>query len=241
MFNEWRDIRLFRTVGGAQPTAIVQKTDGLVMPERSKTALILPVILALGFGLCARRGADMMRIDREVLAFCLAHRSGAATLLMMSVTILGEEPVVLTAAALYGVISYARSRESVPGILLAIVGISSIVANRFAKGIFLTPRPPLKYMVIPLIDPGFPSAHAMNALSVYGTMAYLALHSHGLSLRYRCGFVGVTLFLIATIGSSRIYLGEHWLSDVLGGWAFGGLLLGLAVIVHQMVTFRVVN
>lgn len=109
----------------------------------------------------------MLRIDREVFDFCLAFRSPAVTLLMMLITILGEELMVLIAAALFSVISYTRSREYFPGVLLTIVGLSSIATNRSAKRIFMTVRPPLKYMVIPLTDPGFPSAHAMNSLAVY--------------------------------------------------------------------------
>jgi undecaprenyl-diphosphatase len=154
---------------------------------------------------------------------------------MMLITLLGEEPVVLIAAALFGFVSYVRSGEYLTGIIPGVAGIISIVSNRVAKRVFMSPRPPLRYMVIPLADPGFPSAHAMNSLSVYGAIAYLAICNHGLSVRQRYALSTAIAFAIAAVGLSRIYLGEHWLSDVLGGWAFGAVLLVLVALLHRVV------
>jgi len=70
----------------------------------------------------------------------------------------------------------------------------------------------------------FPSGHAMGATSFYGALAALAW----IHLNPRRTRLPLTLSLGSmpiSIGISRIYLGAHWLSDVVGGWAMGTLVL----------------
>lgn len=64
----------------------------------------------------------------------------------------------------------------------------------------------------------FPSGHTANAVVVWGTLAYLALRHR------RAAAVGSALVAFA-VGLTAIYLGTHWVSDVLAGWAAGALVL----------------
>ncbi len=64
----------------------------------------------------------------------------------------------------------------------------------------------------------FPSGHAMVSLVIYGMLSYLlATRFH----RKRKSILSVTILLIAAIGLSRLYLGVHWPTDVIAGYAAG--------------------
>jgi membrane-associated phospholipid phosphatase len=64
----------------------------------------------------------------------------------------------------------------------------------------------------------FPSGHTSNAVVIWGLMALLAV-------RHRRVWAAIAGFMAVTVGLSTIYLGTHWVSDVVAGWAAGGLVL----------------
>src|SRR5262245_56435072 len=82
------------------------------------------------------------------------------------------------------------------------------------------------------ISHGFPSGHTLAAAAFYGMLLLLLrrrVHSRG----WRRVLTGGLLLLILLIGASRIYLGAHWPSDVLGGLALGGAYCWLAVALYE--------
>lgn len=105
----------------------------------------------------------------------------------------------------------------------------TIGANALMKLVFQRERPETSYVEEMLIHSySFPSGHSAGSMVVYGLLAYLAFHT--LPGPWG-GIVAVLLgLLILSIGLSRIYLGAHFASDVLGGWALGAL--GLFVIIY---------
>ncbi|MFF4800670.1 phosphatase PAP2 family protein [Streptomyces sp. NPDC001351] len=78
----------------------------------------------------------------------------------------------------------------------------------------------------------FPSGHAMTATVVCGLLLWL-LHRYGprRALWRTAPAVGVVSVL--GVGLTRVWLGVHWPSDVVGGWLLGAMLVALAVVVHQ--------
>jgi undecaprenyl-diphosphatase len=77
----------------------------------------------------------------------------------------------------------------------------------------------------------YPSGHAMTATVVLGLLLWL-LHHHGAGRALWRTAVIVSLASVLGVGLTRIWLGVHWTSDVLGGWLLGALLVTLAVLVH---------
>jgi undecaprenyl-diphosphatase len=73
----------------------------------------------------------------------------------------------------------------------------------------------------------FPSAHALGATIIFGLLAYLA--HRNLPPPWNLVCPGLLLGLIFLIGVSRIYLGAHYPSDVIGGWLLGSAVLFLIV------------
>lgn len=102
------------------------------------------------------------------------------------------------------------------GIILTILGVISAVTNKTLKHIIQRPRPD----VLRLIKQGgysYPSGHSMISVAIYGYLLYLAFTKiKNRILKWLCSII---LFIfILSIGVSRIYVGVHYASDVLGGF-----------------------
>ncbi|MER6350188.1 phosphatase PAP2 family protein [Streptomyces sp. NPDC001595] len=78
----------------------------------------------------------------------------------------------------------------------------------------------------------FPSGHAMTATVVCGLLLWL-LHRHGVSRVVWRTAVTAAVVSVAGVGLTRVWLGVHWLSDVVGGWLLGAALVAGAIAAHQ--------
>jgi len=107
----------------------------------------------------------------------------------------------------------SRKQWRSPSYLLITI-IGSGLLNIFAKVLFHRHRPALWESLSPEFDFSFPSGHGMLSLTLVLAIAILIPQKHWRSLFLFCG----VMFAIA-IGWSRLYLGVHYPSDVLGGWA----------------------
>lgn len=101
--------------------------------------------------------------------------------------------------------------------VFAISVITSCILNYILKILFHIPRPTAAPLEL-LTDYSFPSGHAMNNLVLFGGIA--------LFLKQKTFWIFTVIWLLL-IGISRIYLGVHTVTDVLGGYAFGLILLWL--------------
>jgi membrane-associated phospholipid phosphatase len=159
-----------------------------------------------------RRGA----LDRLDVAIELAvHRldSTLGDIAMKTATLIGSNLVLLPAVALVTLLAIHHSKRTV-AIVLIIDAIAVIAAYNALKVMFSRERPRLFDKIALPTDYSFPSGHSMSALGIYGVIAaaLIALYPQA----RRATIIAATV-LIAAIGFSRIYLGVHWPSDVLGG------------------------
>jgi undecaprenyl-diphosphatase len=105
------------------------------------------------------------------------------------------------------------------------------------KQIFRRPRPAWDAPIAVSGGFSFPSGHAMVSLVAYGMLAYLVW----LQLehqRARVALVGCTLVLVLLIGLSRMYLGVHYFSDVIAGYAAGAVWLAACITGLEVVRRR---
>lgn len=101
-----------------------------------------------------------------------------------------------------------------------------IPINDVFKSLIDRPRPAADLVSVLVATDGqsFPSGHAFFAMVVFGTLAYLAV-THQSGPKAKISTFLVFLVFILLIGASRVYLGAHWLSDVIGGYVVGAPFL----------------
>ena len=112
-------------------------------------------------------------------------------------------------------------------LFLDLIG-SGLIIN-ITKNIFLRERPIIGQNL--LADYSFPSGHTFIAITFYGFLLYLVMKDKKVS--YRKLKEGVLLFLIITIPLSRLILGVHYLTDVLGGITLGLAYLFFLIIMYE--------
>lgn len=119
------------------------------------------------------------------------------------------------------------------GIFMAAAGVLSPIANLF-KLIIEQPRPPAS--LVGIISPagglGFPSGHAFFAAMILGMLIYFVLRYVSLQpLKWL--LVSVLLFIILLVGYSRVYLGDHWASEVIESYIIAGGFLPLLTVFYE--------
>ncbi|MGE5248798.1 MAG: phosphatase PAP2 family protein [Bacteroidota bacterium] len=115
--------------------------------------------------------------------------------------------------------------------MLLIGSIGGSLIWHFFNVWFQRPRPPAQLGIV-VTNPSFPSGHTSSAVLCYGFLAYFLIPL--MPSRFWKGFVIVTaLLIIAFCGFSRVFLGGHYLTDVLGGYALGTAWAGFAYTVIE--------
>jgi len=155
-------------------------------------------------------------LDRQIYeALYAGHRPALVTLARI-LTLFGEPTVLVSAGFLVAGWLWWRGHRRLPLALLLIVligrGLSEVQKYMIARV-----RPDLEPHLVVVQTSSFPSGHATSSMIFYLTLA-LALTRN--SRWHRPAALGAIL-LSLLIGLSRVMLGVHWPSDVIGGWAFG--------------------
>ncbi len=119
---------------------------------------------------------------------------------------------------------------------LFIAGLStvSLLLNLLIKVQVSRPRPTghLVHIIQTAIDYSFPSGHVMAYIAYWGLLFCFGVILLQGRHWWRTALLVISAAFVVLIGPSRIYLGAHWASDVLGAYLIGGVLLGLAILVY---------
>lgn len=166
-------------------------------------------------------------LDPQVLHDLVPNRTPLMTGAAQFVTVLGSGPLLYLLLGAAAVLSYRWDRQWRPGVG-AIVALATAELSRFAISQTVhRARPDQSFWASTADGYAFPSGHATTATVGYGLLAYL-LRRPSWSRRRRTLAAVAAIAAALCVGLSRAYLGVHWASDVLGGWALGAELLGLA-------------
>src|SRR6266516_4810557 len=148
-----------------------------------------------------------------------------------AVTWLGSAGVLWTVVGAAAVVLAIR-RPWRLAIYLLITGAGALVLDPILKSLVGRLRPVLAHPVAHGIGNSFPSGHALGSIVCYGAVFLVFLPAaRG---RWRTVFTATIGILIALIGISRILLGVHYLSDVVGAWAIGILWLGITAFAFEL-------
>ncbi len=119
-------------------------------------------------------------------------------------------------------VSYLLLQRHRGAALRLVVGlIGAVGLSEGLKAVFERERPPATYQVVETLNASFPSGHALLSTVFYLSLGTLV--AQGLKRRREKAWVlGSAVSLALIVGITRVYLGAHWLSDVLAGWCVGG-------------------
>lgn len=149
----------------------------------------------------------------------------------------GDVPLMVVAAALAGAVA-ARLGGWTDGALvlgtLASRGVNSVVKEIIERP---RPSPSLVHVESQPSSFSFPSGHADTVMVLFGFIFYLAA-VHLRDTRLRLAVQAACLWIILVTGIQRVYVGDHWPSDVLGGYYLGGLMLAGLIALHWLVRAR---
>lgn len=177
--------------------------------------------------------AGLANLDKPTLAFMEQLRSPGLDAFVTGFTNIGGGigmPIlgsILTALLIY------KSRSWRPLILIGGAAAVSVTATALGKKVIGRARPDHADAVPPYeTSPSFPSGHTLNTTVVIALVVYLTcLEIKRTSARIALIAAGV-IFIVA-MGLSRVYLGHHWMTDVIVGWVIGLAWVGIVILAHR--------
>ena len=151
----------------------------------------------------------------------------ASVMIMVSWPGFNPQSAIITASIVLLILVLGRHWEA---LMALVAGVFTPAVNLLVKFLVQRPRPgsSLVKVFTPLDDFSYPSGHVMFYLGFFGFIGFLAfsLLKPSMLRTLILGFIGV---LVVLIGISRVYLGAHWASDVLGAYLLGSLSLAAMV------------
>jgi hypothetical protein len=188
------------------------------LPLRTLFLIVLGAYIALTAAVVF--GSPLDIIDRVAAASDLAKRFPHATPWVLNYVMLGQRGPSSHVAFVYLVYRALRQRSWRPLVLFVTsltmlnltVGSVKLATGRLGPALTTKPRA--------VFDGGdiFPSGHTSNAVVIFGVLAMVAVE-------HRRAWIALAVFVCTTVGLSTIFLDTHWVTDVLGGWLAGALVL----------------
>lgn len=192
------------------------------LPPLLGGAGVVALAIALVLGIGAALGRWPVGFDRAMV-LGLRRWGGPPWLreVAVDVTALGSG-TVLTLAVVVVTGLLLVQRHYVTALTTALAALTGGWAVAAIKHTIARPRPALVERWANVHDLSFPSGHSASSAIVYLTLAALASQFVGAPAARRF-LMGAAILLVGAIGTSRVYLGVHWPSDVLAGWSLGTL------------------
>ncbi len=171
---------------------------------------------------------SLTTFDLRLAAYFHAHATAIGYTIFGSISLLGS-PVAMAILASGGAIVLAvQQRRLVLFGWVAAFGGGGLLDTAL-KLIIRRPRPEYATAFLHGQSFSFPSGHAMGALIGYGMLAYLLVLFWAAHRGAQTAVVGATAILVLSVGLSRLYLGVHYFSDVVGGYAAGVVWLSACI------------
>jgi membrane-associated phospholipid phosphatase len=179
-------------------------------------------------------GDGVTGLDRPALDTAIRLRTPLADHIATWFTNLGG-PVGMTILATVVTVAMALAwRSRTPLVLMVIAVAGSLSMTTIGKVLVGRVRPPQSDAVAPFeSSPSFPSGHSLNSVVIAGLIAYLLVRRQH-HRRARLLTVTVAALFALAMGLSRVFLGHHWMTDVLVAWTLGLAWLALVITAHRL-------
>jgi undecaprenyl-diphosphatase len=190
---------------------------------------LIASLVVLGSIAAAVRAQEVFALDTWATPFLHGIASPGLDALMNALTDIGTTPVIAPLLVLAAAL-LLRKRRPGAALFLGVASGGAVILDGTMKLLFQRPRPRLPWAQV-LPDYSFPSGHTMNAVVFYVAVALILWSVFG--RRTGLTALAVAAVLAFGVGVSRIYLGYHYLTDVVGG-----LLAGIAWLLVVGAAFR---
>ena len=193
-------------------------------------AALVAILIVFGSIAEAVRAQEVFGLDTWATPFLHGIASPSLDVLMNALTDIGSSLVIVPILFVVGAWLLRRQRYGA-ALFLGVASVGSLVLQGTMKVFFARPRPHLDWVQQVLSDYSFPSGHTMSAVIFYVALALILWSVFG----RRIGVIALAIAATVTfgVGVSRIYLGYHYLTDVVGG-----LLAGIAWLLVVGAAFR---
>jgi membrane-associated phospholipid phosphatase len=178
--------------------------------------------------------AGLANLDKPTLAFMEQLRSPGLDSFVTGFTNIGGGIGMPILASILTAWLIWVSRTWRPLILIGGAAAVSTTATTVGKKLIGRTRPDHADAVPPYeTSPSFPSGHTLNSTVVIGLVVYLAcLQVHRTIARV--GLITAGVLFVFAMGMSRVYLGHHWMTDVIIGWVLGLGWVGIVILAHRL-------
>lgn len=237
-----QDLTRWTSPGGRVLARTVQRISQILGPHATLIltlavgALIAAALTAL-FSEVYEAVADadgVAGLDHPFLEAAKGARSPMLDLFITGYTDVGGTIGMPILALATTVVLALRRRSWTPAILIIIAAAGSLLMTVAGKQLIGRTRPLLADAVPPYeYSASFPSGHSLNSVVIAGVVAYLVILRLK-SRRSRIWTAALAAAFAVTMGLSRVYLGHHWLTDVLAAWALGLAWLALVITAHRL-------
>jgi undecaprenyl-diphosphatase len=194
---------------------------------------IFCVLATIGFGWLAKGifADQFVAFDDGIITWLHGYWGPTADQIMFFFTTMGDT-VVLSLFVGLAALALWRKGRWIDAAGLVVAGGGAGILNQLMKFFFQRVRPDLVPSPFHLTSYSFPSGHSMGSIACYGMLAFVIARL--LRQRLHRFLVGVSAaLLVLCIGTSRVYFGVHYPTDVLGGFLAGGTWLAIAIAVVE--------
>ena len=194
---------------------------------------VLALILFVWLAREVTRG-DAMRLDTPIREAGHARSSPPLTAMMRGVSLIGSEVVLVPIGVIlvWRLVAAKRRRAAV---VFGVAALGAEALDQIMKLLFDRPRPEPFFGLASPITHSFPSGHAMVSCCFFGVLAVI-LTAREPSRARRISIFAAAAILVALMGFSRVYLGFHYPTDVLAGYAAAVVWLAVVRAVYLVFT-----
>lgn len=179
---------------------------------------------------------ELGTFDTVVGQFVRSFSNVWLTDIAIGITYLGSAPTELILMIIIGAYLLFPLKHIWETVVLAINLAGAWLLNLVLKDLFHRARPNLPHLV-EVSGYSFPSGHAMVSTAFYGMIGYLLWLNLRTKWKHSWLIIVFTVFLIFAIGTSRVYLGVHYPSDVAAGFAAGGVWMIACIIALHTIRY----